>query len=191
MSYILYGSAPSPFVRRMRMAMEHIPYEFKSLNIYDTPGALELNKVNPLNQIPCLLDNGQPIWDSRVMLQYLGKKHGWPELSVTDENRMTAIQGMMDAGVGLFLMKKSEISLDAMYPQRLKDRIVSVMNWLAPWMASPEAGEWNHVTLTLYAGLDWMKFRELHSLASSPAAEAYLARHAHRPIVQATDPRKG
>jgi hypothetical protein len=58
-------------------------------------------------------------------------------------------------------------------------------------MATPEAGEWNQVTLTLYAGLDWMKFREIHPLADSAAVDAFLARHANRAIVQSTDPRKG
>lgn len=191
MSYILVGSMPSPFVRRLRMAMENIPFEFKVINIYEAPGAAELLKLNPTNQIPCLIDDGKPVWDSRIILQHLGRKHNWDQLSLDQENRMTAIERMMDAGVGLFLMKKSDVDPAAMYPQRLNDRIVSVMNWLSKWMATPEAGEWNQVTLTLYAGLDWMRFRDIHPLAHSAAVDAFLARHAHRPIVQSTDPRKG
>lgn len=191
MSYILVGSMPSPFVRRLRMAMENIPFEFKVINIYEAPGAAELLKLNPTNQIPCLIDDGKPVWDSRIILQHLGRKHNWEQLSLDQENRMTAIERMMDAGVGLFLMKKSNFDQTAMYPQRLNDRIVSVMNWLSSWMATPEAGEWNQVTLTLYAGLDWMRFRDIHPLAHSAAVDAFLARHAHRPIVQSTDPRKG
>jgi len=173
------------------MAMENIPYEFKVINIYEAPGAAELHKLNPTNQIPCLIDDGKPVWDSRIILQHLGRKHHWEQLSLEQENRMTAIERMIDAGVGLFLMKKSNFDETAMYPQRLNDRIVSVMNWLSGWMATPEAGEWNQVTLTLYAGLDWMKFREIHRIAESTAVDAFLARHAHRPIVQSTDPRKG
>lgn len=191
MSYILVGSMPSPFVRRLRMAMENIPFEFKVINIYEAPGAAELMKLNPTNQIPCLIDDGKPVWDSRIILQHLARKHKWEQLSLDQENRMTAIERMMDAGVGLFLMKKSDFDQTAMYPQRLNDRIVSVMNWLSAWMATPEAGEWNQVTLTLYAGLDWMRFRDIHPLAHSTAVDAFLARHAHRPIVQSTDPRKG
>jgi glutathione S-transferase len=191
MSYILVGSLPSPFVRRLRMAMENIPFEFKVINIYEAPGAAELHRLNPTNQIPCLIDDGKPVWDSRIILQHLGRKHHWPQLTLDQENRMTAVERMIDAGVGLFLMKKSNFDQAAMYPQRLNDRIVSVLNWLSAWMATPEAGEWNQVTLTLYAGLDWLKFREIHPLADSTAVEAFLARHAHRAIVQSTDPRKG
>jgi hypothetical protein len=58
-------------------------------------------------------------------------------------------------------------------------------------MKSAEAKEWNQVTLTLYAGLDWMKFREIHPLAQSPEAETFLALHADRSIVKLTDPRQG
>ncbi|MFP5457800.1 MAG: glutathione S-transferase family protein [Bacteriovoracia bacterium] len=191
MSYVLVVSYPSPFVRRLRMAMEHVPYEFRAINIYEEAGAAELKRLNPTNQIPCLIHNGEAIWDSRIILQYLGRIHSWPQLSVVAENRMTAIERMIDAGVGIFLLKKSNLDLTAMYPQRLHERIVSVFEWLTPWMASPEAREWNLVTLTLVAGLEWMQFREIHPIATSPEAKDFLALHAHRPIVQATHPNQG
>lgn len=191
MSYTLVGSYPSPFVRRLRMALEHVPYEFRAINIYEEAGAAELKRLNPTNQIPCLIHNGQAIWDSRIILQYLGRQHNWPALSLAAENQLTAIERLIDAGVGIFLMNKSNIDPAAMYPQRLNERIVSVFDWLAPWMTSPEAREWNLVTLTLVAGLEWMQFREIHPIASSAEAKVFLALHAHRPIVQATHPSQG
>ena len=53
------------------MLMDNIPYEFKELNIYEAEGGLELNRVNPINQIPVLLDGEKKIWDSRVIFNYL------------------------------------------------------------------------------------------------------------------------
>lgn len=191
MSYVLVGSYPSPFVRRLRMAMEHVPYEFRAINIYEEAGAAELKRLNPTNQIPCLIHNGQAIWDSRIILQYLGRQHNWPALSLAAENQITAIERMIDAGVGIFLLKKSSVDLTAMYPQRLNERIVSVFDWLTPWMKSPEARDWNLVTLTLVAGLEWMQFRDIHPIASSAEAKAFLALHTHRPIVQSTHPSQG
>ncbi|MFP5490282.1 MAG: glutathione S-transferase family protein [Bacteriovoracia bacterium] len=82
MSYILVGSYASLFVRRIRMAMEHIPFEFKVVNLWEEVGAAEIKKLNPINQIPCLIDNGEVIWDSRIILQHLAKKHQWPSLSL-------------------------------------------------------------------------------------------------------------
>ena len=190
MSYILVGSYPSPFVRRLRMAMEHLPFEFRALNIYEAEGAAELKRLNPTNQIPCLIHNGKAIWDSRIILQYLARLHNWTSLSIDEENRLTAIERMTDAGVGIFLMKKSDIDANKMYYQRLNERIVSVFEWLTPWMKSPEAREWNLTTITLVSALDWMKFREIHPIALSTEAQDFLTLHAHRPIVQNTHPSK-
>jgi glutathione S-transferase len=170
------------------MAMENIPFEFRTLNIYEAEGAAELKRLNPTNQIPCLIHDSKAIWDSRIILQYLARIHNWPALSLDDENRLTAIERMTDAGVGIFLMKKSEIASNKMYPQRLNERIVSVFEWLKPWMKSPEAREWNLSSLTLVAALEWIQFREIHPIASSLEAHEFLAFHAHRPIVQNTHP---
>ncbi|MBY0515694.1 MAG: glutathione S-transferase family protein [Bacteriovoracaceae bacterium] len=190
MSYLLVGSNPSPFVRRIRMAMENIPYEFKALNIYEEAGAQEIHKLNPTNQIPCLIDGEQPIWDSRIILQYLSRKHHWTTPSLDEENRMTAIERMMDAGVGIFMLRKSDVSLDSFYGKRLVTRVDSVMEWLTPWMKSDEAKKWTHTTLTLYCALDWMLFRDVHPAAKSQLALNFLSIHQNHPAVQSTDPRK-
>ena len=35
MSITLYGSLPSPYVRRIRMHLDDTPYQFSAVNIYD------------------------------------------------------------------------------------------------------------------------------------------------------------
>jgi len=191
MQLTLVGSYPSPFVRRIRLALEKTPFEFRAINIYEEPGRSELLRLSPINQIPVLLVNGEPLWDSRIQLQFLGKKLGWPELSIAQENVLTVTERMMDAGVALFLLRKSSLREDAMYPQRLNQRIETVMEWLSPWMTSPEAREWNLMTMTLVSALEWMQFREIHPIATGESAAAFLALHAQRPIVQQTHPSKG
>ena len=54
MNYILYGSKTSPFVRRIRMILETLPYEFKELDIFGADKEL-IKTINPINQIPVLL----------------------------------------------------------------------------------------------------------------------------------------
>ncbi len=191
MQLTLVGSYPSPFVRRIRLALEKTPFEFRAINIYEEPGRSELLRLSPINQIPVLLVNGEPLWDSRIQLQFLGKKLGWPELSIAQENVLTVTERMMDAGVALFLLRKSSLREDAMYPQRLNQRIETVMEWLSPWMTSPEAREWNLMTMTLVSALEWMQFREIHPIATGESAATFLALHAQRPIVQQTHPSKG
>jgi len=171
--------------------MEHLSYEMKVLNIYDKVGNDELHRYNPTHQIPCLMDDNRPVWDSRFILQYLTKKHVWTPLTLDDENRLTAIDSMIEAGVVLMLMKKSEIPLKGMYPERMMARIDSIHEWLKSWMNTSAAHEWNHVTQTLYTAYDWLAFREIHAVAQSPEAKAFLAIHAQRSVIQLTDPRKG
>lgn len=106
MSYVLIGSKPSPYVRKIRLVLESIPYEFRELNIYDGVDGVELNKLNPINRIPVLLDEDKTIWDSRQIFNYLNQKHQLFATDWSDENIITSIDGMLDSGVALMLMKR-------------------------------------------------------------------------------------
>lgn len=189
MQYTLIGSTTSPFVRRIRLALEKIPHDFKHLNIYEGSGKSEINTINPANQIPCLLIDGKPLFDSRIILQYLQREHTKEKLSLEQENQLSTIERMVDAGVVIFMFRKSELPLDNFYGERLLARIESVMQWLAPLMTSPAASEWNSVTQMLYSALDWMKFREIHPSAQSAAVTNFLNLHRNREAVKLTDPR--
>ena len=156
MAYTLIGSQTSPFVRRIRMLMETVPYEFKELNIFKTEDALTLNKVNPVNQIPVLLDGERAIWDSRQIFNYLNSLHKLHNMSWEDENTLTAIEGAMNSGVALLLMKRSgmNISEPYMYVNRQKERIESVVSYMKPYLVGEGLKEWSFITMTLYAFLD-------------------------------------
>ncbi len=186
MAYTLIGSQTSPFVRRIRMLMETVPYEFKELNIFETEDALTLNKVNPVNQIPVLLDGDQAIWDSRQIFNYVNSLHKLHNMSWEDENTLTAIEGAMNSGVALLLMKRSgmNISEPYMYLNRQKERIDSVVTYMKPYLSGDGLKEWTFITMTLYAFLDWARFREIFTL--SPEAVKFLETHSNRIIVQKT-----
>lgn len=188
MSYILIGSQTSPFVRRMRMLMENIPYEFKEMNVFETDDAIALNKINPLNQIPVLQDGEQTIIDSRQIFNYLNLMHKLHNMNWEDENTLTIVTGAMDAGISLLLMKRSGMNITEpfMYVNRQKERIESVMNYMKPYMTGDGLKEWNFITMSLYCFLDWASFRELVKLSDYPEAEKFLAAHAERPIVKKT-----
>jgi glutathione S-transferase len=189
MHYTLVGSTTSPFVRRIRLALEGIPYDFKSLNIYEGTGKSEINTINPANQIPCLLIDGKPLYDSRIILQYLNRHHGQEALTLEQENYLSTIERMVDAGVVIFMFRKSQLPFDNFYGERLLARIESVLSWLTPFLSSPAAKEWNSVTQMLYSALDWMQFREIHPRAQSAEVSHFLNLHRSREIVKQTDPR--
>ncbi|WPU65941.1 glutathione S-transferase family protein [Peredibacter starrii] len=187
MNYTLIGSLTSPFVRRIRMLMETIPYELTELNIYETDDGITLNKINPINQIPVLVMGNEKIWDSRQIFNYLNSKYKFQTMNLEDENTLTAIEGALNAGIALFQFKRSGISIEEPYMivNRHKDRIDSVLDYLLPFVKA-EGKNWNFQTMTLYAFLDWGQFRGILSLEKRPEYQQFMAQHADREIVKKT-----
>ncbi len=188
MSYTLIGSQTSPFVRRLRILMENIPFEFKELNIFETEDAITLNKINPINQVPVLLDGDQKIWDSRQIFNYLVTKHKLTQLNLDQQNTLTAIESAMNSGVALLLMKRSGMNIDEpfMYINRQKERIDSVLDYLKPYIQNEGLSDWNFITITLYCFLDWGTFRGILNLDNRPECKLLLTTHSNRTIVQKT-----
>jgi glutathione S-transferase len=184
MPYTLYGSKTSPFVRRLRILLEDIPYDFQELEIFGKDAEL-LNKINPLNQIPVLLDGEHTIWDSRQIINYLNVIHRFQNMSWEDENLLTAIEGAMTAGVNLLLLKRSGIDIQqpAMFIQRQHERIQSVLNYFSAQLSGVWMEEWNIHTVSMYCFLDWASFREIIDLSSRPECRAFLAKHSQRSLV--------
>jgi glutathione S-transferase len=192
MSYTLIGSLTSPFVRRIRMLMENIPYELKEIDIFNQDGMVELNTMNPVNQIPVLIDGENKIWDSRQIFNYLNLLHKLHNMDWEDENLLTVIDGAMNSGVALILLKRSGVDINQpmMYVDRQKRRIESVLDYLKPFMQK-EGLNWNFHSMSLYAFLDWAQFRQITNLQNRPECLAFLRHHADRSIVQKTAIPKG
>ena len=188
MNYVLLGSQTSPFVRRIRMLMEDLPFEFKEMNIFETEDALTLNKVNPLNQIPVLMDGDFKLWDSRQIFNYLNLIHKMHNMSWEDENTLTAIDGAMNSGVSLLLMKRSGMKIDEpfMYVNRQKERMDSVLDYLKPYLETEALKEWSFITMSIYCYLDWALFRGLINIDNRPECQKFLDIHAEKPIVKTT-----
>lgn len=191
MSYTLYGSKPSHFVRRIRLLMEKIPYQFSEMDIFDTEDSIRLNKLNPVNQVPVLVDGEQPIWDSRQIFYYLNNKHNLMKLTLEDENTLTAIEGAMSAGVTLTMLKRSGLNINepTLIVNRQKERIESVMNFMKPYMMGPGLREWNFITMSLYSLIDWATFREVANFDHRPEVAKFIAAHADKEVVKQTNPR--
>lgn len=189
MAYTLYGSLTSPFVRRLRMLMHDLPYDFKEMNVFEAQDAVLLNKINPLNQIPVLQHDEKTIWDSRQIFQYLNQLHHFETLNWEDENRLTGIEGAMDSGIALLLMKRSGMNIDEnyMFTARQKDRIESVLDYLKPWLSDRALKEWNFMTMTTYAFIDWGIFRNIVNIEKRPECRKFLDTHSQRPAVIATN----
>ncbi len=188
MSLTLIGSQTSPFARRIRILMENLAYEFKELNIFEGEEAIALNRINPTNQIPVLLDGERAIWDSRQIFNYLNHTHRFQRMGWEEENLLTAIDGAMNSAVSILLMKRSGMKIDEpyMFVSRQRERIESVLDYLRTYLGSEKAREWNFHTISLYCFLDWGQYRELLSLRDRPECMAFMKLHENRDIVKKT-----
>lgn len=81
---IVKGATPSPFARKVIVALEEkgIPYRLESLTPF--PKTPELLEISPLGKIPVLQDGDVHIPDSSVILAYLERTHPTPPLVPDD-----------------------------------------------------------------------------------------------------------
>ena len=189
MGYVLYGSKTSPFVRRIRILMDQISHEFKELSIFEEQDASLLKMINPVNQIPVLVDRENTIWDSRVIFNYLNSIHRFQNMDWKDENQLTAIDGALNSGVSLLLMKRSGINISdsLMYVNRQKERIESILDYLKPYIEDEGLQEWNFHSISLYSFLDWANFREIISIENRPECRSFLEQHKTKPSIINTE----
>ena len=75
----LYGSNTSPYVRKVRIQALEGEYwdQIDFFEIATAPTNPNMNNVNPLKKVPALeTDDGQVLFDSRVVCEYLDQAFG-------------------------------------------------------------------------------------------------------------------
>lgn len=187
----LYGSTTSPFVRRIRIVLANTEHEFINLNIFEGEGRDILASKNPTLKVPCLEDDGQMIFDSRVIHGYLLAKLDLPPLTWDQENQLTLIDAANDSFVQLFMLKRSgiEATNDQLFVRLQKERIASTLSLLNEMADAGEFDGWGYPSIALFTLIDWVEFRELHPLTGLDALKAFHHGNSDRIEVTATDPR--
>lgn len=192
MALTLIGSYTSPYVRKIRLLLHGDPsVTFQAVNYFEEEGRKYLESINPFNQIPMLLDGDQPIYDSRVIFNYIAKKKNLKPLTIDEENILSAMDTIIATGVNLFSLKKGGVDIDDSsnyFLVRQKERIPSLMKMITPWVAAqnPE-NNWNYLTMTMYSLLYWMTFREVYDYSHMPEMTAFVERFKNCPGVAETD----
>lgn len=136
----LIASKTSPFARKVRivLAEKNLPFDF----IVDIPWNpdTEVPKFNPLGKVPVLLRNdGEAIYDSRVIVEFLEQEKPWPMLIPAESEALIAVKkwealadGISDAAAAIFLERKrpeTQQSADWIARQRSKiDNGLAAMN---------------------------------------------------------------
>lgn len=92
--YKLINARPSPYGRKVAVALEEKGIAFET--IFDLPwaDAVETRLHSPLEQLPILITpDGEKVWDSSYILQWLEARHPDPPLLPRDrEDRLAALK---------------------------------------------------------------------------------------------------
>jgi glutathione S-transferase len=161
----LLSSLLSPYVRKVRIAaamkglsdkLELVPID---TNIADNPA---INRVNPLAKVPALIVDGEPIFDSHVICEYLDAQAPSPQLfPPAGSARIETLtlgalaDGILDAALLLVYEKRFRPPEKWHQPWQLRqqdkiDRALAHLEQDPPkWQASPDYG---HITLACALG---------------------------------------
>lgn len=192
MALTLIGSYTSPYVRKIRLLLwDDKTVEFRPVNYFEEEGNKYLKSINPFNQLPMMLDGDQPIYESRVMFNYIAKKNKLRELTIEEENILSAIDTTLASGVNLFSLRKGGIDIEAKdhyFIERQKERIPSLLNLLIPWAKKQDPKQdWNYLTMSFYSLVYWLEFREVYDIRKHPELVDFLERFKDCPGVKETD----
>jgi glutathione S-transferase len=195
MPITLLGSLRSPFVRipRLYLMANQIDFKFEVINYLEVSADRDyLSKQSPINKVPVLiLEDGQKIFESRVIITYLMRTHALPSLTLDEENYVSAICAAMDVYVNLYLLKMGGLDLEATnwYVKRQQDRVLSSLEFVRPWarkLDAQKSSDWNYASMCLYSFAFWADARGILSLSQHPDLESFIERFKNAPGVQET-----
>lgn len=190
MTFKLYGSYTSPYVRRTRMLLENTDYEFVETIIYDDDTRRSFSDINPIRKLPTLADEDIIIFDSHVIYEHLCKKLGLAETTIDDYNLINAMDAVTDSLIIIMQSKLSDIEIDTnklIYKLQL-ERIPECLNWLNQQAEAGKFDSWHYPTICLICLLDWIDFRELYDVSGYTALLVARKQYAEKKIVQSTMP---
>lgn len=167
---VLRSSTASPFGRKVRMAIEVLGQGAQvRIENADTTGPTDsLRSQNPLGKIPTLLlESGEALYDSRVIVEYLNELDGQNRLIPAGRERIEVLREQA-LGDGLL-----DAALLQVYEQRFRPATHQVESWLehqrgkvdralSSFSARPPrrtAGGTGIGEITLAAALGYLDFR--------------------------------
>ena len=190
MSITLYGSLTSPYVRRIRILLEDIDYEFNNTNIYDDAQRTEFSTISPLRKLPVLTDGDTPIFDSHIIAEHIRKKRDWAETTIDQHNLISAIDAITDSLTIVFMAKRSgiDVSEEKLLFKLQFERLPILLNWLNEQAKTGIFSDWHLATIALISMIDWVSFRELYDLSGYPDLVNAANQYNDKTIVKSTLP---
>jgi glutathione S-transferase len=201
----LHYSYASPYVRKvMVVAIEtgqQAALELTPRKLSPVVEERDVSRDNPLGKVPCLVtDDGQALFDSRVICEYLDSRHAGPKLFPAAAparwialRRQAQADGILDAGIlaryETMLRPEERRWQDWVTGQKAK--IARALDALegeaASFGATVDIG-----TIAVGCALGWLDFRYAADAWRSgrPGLAAWFEGFAQRPSMATTRPRE-
>jgi len=196
----LYGSLTSPYVRKVRILIreKNLACEFVVADAWaaDSP----IPALNPLGKVPALvLDNGDVLFDSPVIVEYLDSLKAPALLPVSGAARWETLRwqaladGMLDATVSRLLeLRRPAEQQSAENVRRQEDKIARSIEYTEQRLSRESWLRENRFTLAdlvMAVALEYIDFRYPHNWRGRHARLAqWLAGVSARPSLIETRP---
>ena len=179
MTVQLLGTVTSPYVRRVRAVAHALSIPLELTDTFTDEGQAQLRALHPLWKVPAATVDGEAVYDSRVLVDLLVRRHGGDTMSpiaaddIETTNVLTVIDGALDALINVFYLTRDGVaSPDGSYVAKQKARAASAMNWLEArvddvWISKHRS--FGIPEIALCTTLGWMAFRETYPIADHPA----------------------
>lgn len=200
--YILLSATPSPYARKVRIALieKGIPFTLKTEVPWDR--TTETPKWNPLEKLPILItESGESVYESRFILEWLEAKHPTPPMLPPDiDDRLRARQmevladGVCDAFVLHFFERhRAANHQSAEWLARQRRKIDGGLAEIARRIGTRSVAVGDRFGLADIAaatvlGYLTVRFPELDWRTSYPGLAAYADRMEERPSFGTTRP---
>ena len=168
----LIGSTASPYVRKVRvvLAEKKLDYAFEIENVWTAE--TRILESNPLGKVPCLLmEDGRPMYDSRVIVEYLDTLTPVCKLLPPNGRERADVKvwealadGVLDAAV-LVRLERTLRPVEQQSQAWMERQMLKVKSGLDTMAADLGDAPWckgNHYTLADVAvgcALGWLSFR--------------------------------
>ncbi|MBT2117644.1 glutathione S-transferase family protein [Dyella sp. LX-66] len=188
----------SPYARKVLVAAHETELAGQLEVIHHETSPTRRNEavyaVNPLGKVPVLLlDDGEVLFDSGVICEYLDGLHGGPKLIPTQTAarygvlRMQALaQGIADAGIAARwdIERRPEALRWPVLVDAYREKIAATCDYLEREIDEDAV---DLGTIALATALSWIEFREVYDFrAGRPRLAAWYERFSSRPSMQAT-----
>jgi glutathione S-transferase len=167
----LLSATPSPFARKVRVALleKTIPFELLTINPWDV--STDIEAYNPLGKIPVLiLENNDALYESSFILEWLELEHPSPPLissKPAEYKKMKQIQvltdGICDAFILLFFeqLRDKDRQSRPWIERQLKKiyNAMSLLNSMLPAVGFCVGDRFSIADISVVSAVDYLSLR--------------------------------